>query len=196
MSNLFTRLLTAIRMLPQVTNQALRNRDTLVVFLGSMVVYTGIFLWAIGDLFLGFDAGLSLHVVDEPLSRMFEPGPGPYTYEGIAMIELGVLLLIFSPLNTALGGMLGVLVALNMALVYEIARRPRQCGLETGTAFAASFPALLAGSACCAPAIFLALGVTATGTLLALFAVLLPLAFLLLIGSLLFVTSKLTPELA
>lgn len=191
---MLARVITILRELPTETRRALARRDTFTVFAAVTLLYLGAFLWAIGDLFIDTGLDTSLLVVEDPLSRMFEPGPGTYTFEGIAMASGGVFLLIISPINIAIGGFLAVLVGLNMALVFEILRRPKRCGLETGTAMFSSVPALLAGSACCAPAIFLALGITATGTLLSVFELLLPLGVVLLISSLIYVGDKLVPK--
>lgn len=178
---------------PSVLSRALFRRDFLAVFVAVTLLYLLVFLWAIGDLFIQSGVGFGIEVVPEPLSRMFEPGPGTFTYEGIALISAGEVLLLFSPINVAIGLGISVLVGLNMGLTYLAIVQPKSCGLEASSGLFASIPALLAGSACCAPAIFLALGITATGSLLTVFSLLVPIGVVLLIGSLIYLAGQISP---
>jgi hypothetical protein len=54
----------------------------------------------------------------------------------------------------------------------------------------------LSGAACCGPVVLLAVGVQASGLLLSVFGVLVPLAAVLLLGSLLYVARSVDPTLA
>lgn len=170
------------------------RRDFLGVFTAVTLVYLLVFLWAIGDVFIQSGVGFSIEFVPEPLSRMFEPGPGTFTYEGIAIISAGEVLVLLSPVNVAIGLGISLLVGLNIGLAYLAITQPKSCGLEASTGLFASIPALLAGSACCAPAIFLALGITATGTLLTVFSLLVPIGVILLVGSLIYLAGKISPS--
>lgn len=179
---------------PSVLWGALFRRDFLAILASVTVLYLVVFLWAINDLFFQSGVGFGIEVVSDPLSQMFEPGPGTFTFEGVAMVSLGEALYLFSPLNVAIGLGLSLLVGLNLGLAYLAITQPKSCGLETSTGIFASIPALLAGSACCAPAIFLALGITATGTMLTMFSLLLPIGIVLLVGSLVYLAGKISPH--
>jgi len=147
-------------------------------------VYLATFLWAMADIAIRTSAGIGVTaVVDDPLSRMFVPGPGPYTHEPIALIELGVATFTFSPLNTALGLFIAGLVGLNLASTYLAITQPASCGIGATSGVFASVPALLAGSTCCAPVVLVALGIQASGILLTAFTWLLPLGVLTLLAS-------------
>ncbi|MFW6153021.1 MAG: hypothetical protein ACOC42_01540 [Halobacteriota archaeon] len=184
----------ALRQSPTAIRRALSHGDTWAVVALVTGTYLALFLWAIGDLFVQPTGSVGIDVVDDPLAVAVTSGPGPYTYEAIARLEAGVFLLLVSPLNVAIGLGLASLVGLNIGLVYEAYKRPASCGLEAGSAAFASIPALLTGSACCAPAAFIAFGITATGTLLTAFSLLLPLGVVLLLASLVYVGSHLVAE--
>lgn len=171
-----------------------RRRDTLSVFGLSVVGYLFAFLWMMQNVFVEFDAGFSLSVpVREPLARMFERSTGQYAFEPIAIVELGVITWLFSPLNTLIGLALAVLVGLNLALTYLALRQPKSCGIGATTGILASVPALLAGSACCAPIIVVILGLQISGLVLAAFTWLLPIGAAMLVGSLVYIAAKVDP---
>jgi hypothetical protein len=171
----------------------LRRPRTLLLFLAVTVAYLTAFLVVMQDFTFDFSVGFSSLFVAEPLSRMFEPGPGQYQYEAIAVLDLWIGTWVFSPINTAIGLFISVLVGLNLTLSYLAVTQPRSCGIETGTGVLAAVPALLAGSACCGPVIFLVVGIQASGILLTAFQWLLPAAALVLLGSLGFVASRVDP---
>jgi hypothetical protein len=101
-----------------------------------------------------------------------------------------------APLNTVLGLVLATLVGLNLAITYLAWRQPAACGLGASSAAAvAGLPALLSGAACCGPILLLIVGVQATGLLLTAFELLVPVATLLLVGSLLLVGRQVDPTL-
>lgn len=171
------------------------HRDGVAVFLGAVGGYFLLYSVAVGDLALSIPAGpVDVSVVDTPLSRLFE-SMGPFQYEPIAFVQLGVVDYLFAPLNAAIGIGLAVLVGLNLVVAYGAWRRPTACGLpesggaEGATGLLAGIPALLSGTVCCGPAILFVVGVQATAGLMAVFQWLLPVAVVLLIGSL-FVVSR------
>ncbi|WP_435178812.1 hypothetical protein [Halorussus sp. AFM4] len=156
------------------------------------VLYLIAYLVAVGHLTLG-GSGFNLLVVDQPLSRAFEP-IGYGQFEPIARLELPIATFLFSPVNTAIGLGLAGLVGINLALTYLAWRQPQACGLaSSSTGALAGLPALLSGAACCGPVVLLVLGIQASGVLLTAFNALLPIAALLLIGSLLWVSRKIDP---
>ena len=176
-----------------VSRGSLGRRDSAAVFLTATVAYLVTFLWAIQDLVLRPGAGVGVAtVVSEPFARMFETS-GPYTFEPIALLEIGVGTLQFSPLNTLLGAFIAALVGLNLALTYLAWTQPKSCGIGATSGLLASIPALLAGSACCAPVILVVVGIQASALLLSVFAVLLPASILLLLGSLVYVADMVDP---
>jgi len=176
-----------------LTRGLLGRPDTLALFLAVTVAYLTAFLVVMQDFTFDLGVGFSAFFVDEPLARMFEPGPGYYQYEAVGVLDVGVGTWVFSPLNTVIGLFVSVLVGLNLALSYLAVTQPRSCGIEAGTGALAAVPALLAGSACCGPVIFLVIGIQAGGVLLTAFQWLLPAAVLVLAGSLVFVAGKVDP---
>jgi hypothetical protein len=172
---------------------ALARRDSAAVFSLVSLVYLLGFLLAIGDLNVRPEAGLSMLVVDDPLSRMLEPGPGPFAYEGVATVDLLLVRYLLSPVNLAIGLGLSSLVGLNLALSYLAVTQPKSCGIGASTGVLASIPALVSGTACCAPVILLVLGIQAGAALLSVFVWLLPMGLLLLLASLAYVATKVDP---
>jgi len=171
----------------------LRRPGTLAVVLAVTALYLTAFLVVMQDFTFDPGVGFSSFVVDQPLDRMFKPGPGHYQYEPIAVLDVRIGTWVFSPLNTAIGLFLSVLVGLNLALTYLAVTQPKSCGIEAGTGILAAVPALFAGSACCGPVIFLVVGIQAGGVLLTAFQWLLPAATLLLLGSLVLVAGRVDP---
>ncbi|WP_331235979.1 hypothetical protein [Natronorarus salvus] len=172
---------------------ALARRDSAAVFSLVALLYLLGFLFAIGDLNVRPEAGLSLFVVDDPLSRMVEPGPGPFAYEGVATIDLLLFRYLLSPVNLAIGLGLSLLVGLNLALSYLAITQPKSCGIGTSTGVLASVPALVSGTACCAPVVFLVFGIQASAALLTVFVWLLPIGVVFLVGSLAYVSTEVDP---
>ena len=171
----------------------LRRPGTLAIVLVVMLGYLTVFLIVMQDFTFDLGVGFSSFVVDQPLDRMFEPGPGHYQYEPIAVLDIWIGTWVFSPLNTAIGLVISLLVGLNFALTYLAVTQPKSCGIGAGTGVLAAVPALFAGSACCGPVIFLVVGIQASGILLTAFQWLLPAAALVLLGSLGFVAGRVDP---
>ncbi len=174
----------------------LSQRDGLAVFFGTVVGYFVLYSVAVGDLARSVSPGeVGVSVVSDPLSRLFE-STGPFQYEAIAFIELGVVDYLFAPLTAAIGLGLAILVGLNLAVAYGAWRRPAAChlpdrgGANSATGVLAGLPALLSGTVCCGPAILLVVGVQATAGILAVFQWLLPVAVVLLVGSLVLMSRR------
>jgi hypothetical protein len=188
-----SRTLGSIRRTPAVIQGALHRRDGRGVLFVGTVTYLVVYLWAIQDLAFRRGVDVSVLVVDRPLQRMLESAPGAFSYEPIMLLEFGFGTFLFSPINTALGLGLALLVGINLALSYLAITQPKSCGLSAGSGVLAAVPALLAGSACCAPVVLIVLGITATGPILAVLPWLLPLGVVLLIASLVYVAGKIDP---
>jgi len=170
-----------------------RRLDSAGVFAGITLAYLATYLVVMNELTIDPSVGYSAFVVDQPLSRMVEPGPGPFQYEPIGVFDLWVGTWVFSPVNTAIGLAVAALVGLNLALSYLAVTQPRSCGLTAGSGLVAAVPALLASSACCGPVIFLVIGVQASGVLATTVGWLLPAGVVLLVLSLVHVAGKVDP---
>ena len=171
-----------------------RRRDSLAVLLTVTVAYLLVFLLALGDIVVHSEAGVSVFVAENPLSRAFRPAPGAFLFQPVALLELGVALWEFSPLNTLLGLAIAALVGLNLAFSYLAVTQPRSCGLSAGAGLVASVPGLLAGSTCCAPALLVVAGIQASGIVLTAFVWLLPVSLALLVGTLVYVAGMVDPD--
>lgn len=101
--------------------------------------------------------------------------------------------MLVSPLNLVIAVGVGFLVGLNLAYSYAAFREPA-CSTGDAAGLLAGVPALAAGGACCAPVVFVVLGVQATAGLLALQTLLLPASVLALVGSLVYVPRKVDHE--
>ena len=173
---------------------AARRRDSRLVFLVATLSYLVIYLATVGDLAVGGGAGgVSILVVDD-LSRAIASA-GFFRFGAIAVVGIGPITYLFSPLNAALALVLATLVGANVGLTYLGLIQPRACGLESSTGVLAGVPALLSGAACCGPTILLVVGVQASATIITGFQLLVPLALLLLVGSLLVIGRQVDPEL-
>jgi len=175
-----------------VVTTLLGRRDATLVLAGVSVCYLALYLIAIGRLVPG-GGTVGVLVVDD-LSMALR-STGTFTFEPIARVDLGLFSLLFSPLDTLLGLGLAVLVGLNLALFYLAWTQPAACGIEGASGALASIPALLSGTACCGPVLLIVLGIQASGLLLAVFDVLLPLAVVLLLGSVVLVGRNVDPTL-
>ncbi|MFA9427762.1 hypothetical protein [Natronorubrum sp. A-ect3] len=171
------------------TALVVRRADSLSVAVGVAIVYLAVFLWAIGDLAFRPDVAANLIVVDEPLVRMFDR-TGPASFEAVALLDTGVVRVLVSPVNVAIGLLIAGLVGLNLGLTYLAVVQPAACGIGAGSGLLASMPALLSGTVCCGPVILIALGIQASGLLLTMFAWLLPLGVGLMVLSLVYVSGR------
>jgi hypothetical protein len=146
--------------------------------------------YLVGLRHLGFGpSGYEVSVVSTPLTRAFRQ-VGPFQWEPVALIVAGPVELLVSPLNILLGGVLATLVGLNLAVSVVAWRGPSACRLGPGAGAAAGLPGLLSGFACCGPTVLLVVGVQASAGILALFQWLLPLTVVALLGTLLWVGSR------
>ena len=151
---------------------------TLALFLG--VGYLMLFLVALRDLTPGGDGFGFLRV---PWSRMFER-TGAVTFEPVAQFTVPGWTLLVSPLNLLIGGVLAGLAALNLVVTWIAFRQPAACRFNRSAGIFASLPALLAGSACCAPVLVLLLGLQLSSLMMSVFQVLIPLSAALLLVTL------------
>lgn len=150
---------------------------------GSGLAYLAAYLFMLGDLTFGRHADWGARLAANWSELWLRPR-SLFQFEGIAMIEGGFATLIVSPLNLLIAGILGLLVAANVHGALTLRQAPAQCSVSGSRAgLAAAVPALLAGGACCVPALLLLIGVPGLGAVAGLFGWLIPLAFGLLVAS-------------
>lgn len=166
---------------------ALGRSDGRAILVVVTVAYFA--LYAVGLQHLGLGVWrVELSIVENPLLRATRQ-IAPFQYEPIALIVFGPIEYLFAPVNALVGLFLGVLVGVNLAVSYVAWRGPRACRIGAGAGVAAGLPGLLSGVVCCGPAILLVIGVQASASLLAAFRWFLPIAVLLLVGTLLWIGS-------
>lgn len=171
----------------------LGRNDTKLVLASVTIGYLGLYLFAIGHI-TGGSGRFDLLIVPNALSRFFQPALGTFSFEPIARIQLGVIDYLVS-LNTLLGLAIALLVGLNIALTYLAWTQPAACGIGSSSAgVIAGIPALLSGAACCGPIFLIVIGLQATGLVLTAFELLVPIAVLLLLGSLVLVGRQVDPD--
>ncbi|WP_336339331.1 hypothetical protein [Haloarcula brevis] len=170
---------------------ALARRDGRTLFAAAGLAYFLLYLVGLGHLGLG-PPDYAVSVVSNPLTRAFRP-VGPFQWEPIALVVVGPVELLVAPLNLLLGGVLASLVGLNLAVSVVAWRGPSACRLGPGAGAASGLPGLLSGVACCGPTVLLVAGVQASAGLLSLFRWLLPISVAALLGTLLWVGSRVEP---
>lgn len=159
----------------------------------TTLAYLGTYLYAIGKLRFG-SVGVDLIVASDPAGRFLQQSFGTFTYEPIVLVRFVLVTYQFS-FNTVLGLLLAGLVGVNLGVSYLAWHNPAACGIGSRSAgIFAGIPALLSGAACCAPVIVLLVGIQLTSGLLMLFEALVPIAIILLLGSLVLVGRKIDPS--
>ncbi|QKG94218.1 hypothetical protein EXE43_01630 [Halorubrum sp. SS5] len=171
---------------------AIGRRDSAAVVAAVTVGYLLAYLWATGDLSLRTGVAPGVLVIDDPLGRLFAR-TGPASFGAIATVDTGIVRLLLSPVNVAIGAIVAGLVGINLGMTYLAVRRPTACGIGAGSGLLASVPALLSGTVCCGPVVLLAIGVQATAVVLTAFVWLLPIGVALLLASLAYVATKIDP---
>lgn len=171
---------------------ALSRRDAQGILVVTGALYLLLYLWGLGHLGVG-SGPREVIVVDDPLSRMTQ-AMAPFQYEPVAFVSIGGIDLLVAPVNLLIGLGLGVLVGVNLAVAWVAWRGPQACRIGPGAGAIAGLPAILSGFACCGPTLLLVLGMQATAATLAAFQWFLPLAVVLLIGTLLWVGRHVDPS--
>lgn len=110
----------------------------------------------------------------------------PFQFEAIGVMQGPFFTWLLSPVNLAIGLALGLLTGAQIALVGIARKCAASCGLSPVAGILSGLPGLLAGSACCAPLLFILLGIQLTASLVTLMGVMIPIAFVLLLGGLVF----------
>jgi hypothetical protein len=161
------------------------------VAVGITALYLVAFLFALQDISRGGD-GFSFLTAD--WTRMFDRR-GAFTFEPIARLTLPGLTVLVSPLNVLVGAVLAFLAGLNLAVTWVALRHPAACSFNRSAGVLASLPALVAGSACCAPAIVLILGIQVSSLFMSVFQVLVPVSLGVLLVTLKLILDRTNPEL-
>lgn len=143
-------------------------------------IYLLLFLVGLQDISAG---GIGFEFMAVEWQRMFDR-TGAVTFEPIARITLPGLTILLSPVNIAIGLTVAALAAVSLTVTWVAFRQPRACTFNRSTGIMASLPALLAGSACCAPAIVLILGLQVSSLFITVFQVLIPASIVLLVVTL------------
>ncbi len=141
------------------------------------------YLIVIGDLSLARTSGWH-GAVAAAWHEMWLKARSLVQFEAIAQLQAGRVVWLISPLNLAIASVIAALVAINIHGAIEIRRQPAACrpgGSSAG--LVAGLPALLAGGACCAPALIILLGLPALGAFAGLFGWLVPVSIALLVAS-------------
>jgi hypothetical protein len=167
---------------------ALGCRYGRTVALLTGAAYFVFYLVGIGHLGLG-PSGFEFSTVADPLARATRLR-APFQWEPVALAVVGPVELLVSPLNVTLGLLLATLVGVNLGVSLVAYRGPSACRLGPGAGAAAGLPGLLSGFACCGPTILLVVGLQASSTLLTVFQWLLPVTVVALVGTLLWVGTK------
>ena len=154
------------------------------------ILYLVAFLLAVQNLSI---PGGQIMVRGGNLSTMFRR-TGFLLFDAVAIVQTPLFTLLVSPLNILMGLVLSLFVGLNLTMSYIAWKQPRACSVNKATGTLGILPALLAGGACCAPSILLILGIQATATLITASQWMIPLAFVLLLGSLVWISQKTEPE--
>jgi len=173
--------------------KATERADARLVLVGSALGYFLLYLATVGDLAVGGSGALTVRTADD-LSRAFA-SVGFFRFDAVAIIGVAGVTVLLSPLNLLIGAALAGLVGANLSLTYLGLVQPKACGLEASGGVIAGVPALLSGAACCGPTILLVVGVQASATLITGFQFLVPIAVVLLIGSLLLIGRQVDPGL-
>lgn len=146
----------------RVLAKAIRPRRRLTAT--AVVIYLLLYLWAIQNLivtrrdFSGFVDIPSAQVVPNWTSRVFDQ-IAPFSYEPVVQIvPVNHVKLLLSPVNAGMGLLLGILVALNLALAIHLLRTALVCRRRAFTGLLGAIPGLFMGFACCAPTVALVLG--------------------------------------
>jgi len=155
-------------------------------FIAWMVAlaYLLVFQIAAGDMTLGGASRLSSIQLVENWQSLLLRMRAPFQFEAVAFVETPFLAWLISPVNISIGIMLGLLTGFQIALTRMARQCAAACGISPATGLLAGLPGLLAGSACCAPILFILLGVQITASLITLMGLMIPAAFFLLAGGL------------
>ena len=172
---------------------ALGRRDGQFAFLAVTVGYLFTYLWAIRHLTFSGTGGVDVFVVENPVPLALRQ-QSVFLFETVARIEVGPVVYLVGPVNILIGLSLAALVGVTLAVSIVSWRAPAACRIGAGAGASASLPGLLSGFACCGPQLLVVIGLQASAGLIAAMQWMVPVAVVLLIGTLLWVGSQVDPE--
>lgn len=179
-----------LRQTGHVTGRLLAQLRYRWLVLAITLVYLAVFLVSLQNI-TASSGPFSLIVVDP--AAMFRR-TGFLLFDAIAVLQTPLFTWLVAPLNIAMGLVLSFLVGLNLTLSWVAWRQPTVCSVHGSAGSVGLLPALLAGGACCAPTILLVLGIQASAALMTTIQWMIPLAFALLLGSLVWIAQKTQAE--
>jgi hypothetical protein len=180
-----SRVLSLLRRTGVAIRGALGRRDGKAISLGATLGYFALLEYVSTNLGAG-TGDFDVLVVSRPFEMMTRQ-TAPFQFEPIALLSLGPIEYLFSPLTAAISLGVASLVGVNLAVSYVVWRGPTACRVNPGVGALAGVPGLLSGFVCCGPTILLVIGVQASAALVAAFQWALPAAVVLLLASLLWV---------
>lgn len=172
--------------LRSVISASLRLRFARRLGIGAGLLYLVIYLMAIQNLVISgtdltrFVQVPSVVVASDWTSKVFRPIAAFYFESVAAIYPVNHLTIFLSPVNLAMGMLLGGLVAMNVAVAAHLIRTSRACGTRAYTGLVGALPGFLTGFACCVPTLALVLGTQFTVFLIAVRSYFFPLAVLAL----------------
>lgn len=164
----------------------LAEKRFLITALVALFAYLVLYLAAMQYLIVargGAESFLSLQIMPGWQDLVFRQR-APFLFEPMGALHLGPLVLFLSIPNLAIGLLLGVLVAANIAVSYYGFRASGMQGVRGLHALIGTIPALISGMACCVPTLILVIGLQLTATLAAAWSLLVPISAVLLLISL------------
>ena len=189
-------LVSVVRVTPSHLWDALRVRRYRLVAVAVGLLYLLLYLLALGDIDIA-TGGRYGRFGDVPAAELLSGWQerlfaerAPYLYEPVATLVLLPQLAFFVSVgNILLGSVLGLVLALNVALALHAATQVESCRRRVYTPALGVLPTFLMGFACCAPTFLLALGTNVAAAILPVFislrSLLLPLALGLMTAMLL-----------
>ncbi|WP_251021557.1 hypothetical protein [Streptomyces sp. ISL-98] len=172
------------------------RRHRRVALAATALVLVG-YLFSIGDLAVSASGRFTGVPVFQSAPGQLFHARGPYLFEPVLALHPTAHVAVFvSPVNLLLGAVVAALVGCNIAVAGLAARQAASCRRTRYARLLGVLPAFLLGFACCVPTFLLVLG---AGTAAALLPVLIPLrpvfyplTLVLLIGTLVWGTSRLS----
>lgn len=155
------------------------------------LLYLVVYLFAIQNIIVSPGSDLqrfvdvpSIQVAPDWTSKVFKQIASFY-YEPVAAIyPINYVTLLVSPLNIAMGTLLGALVGTNVAVAVYVVSRAKACRRRAFTGLLGALPGFLTGFACCVPTVALVLGAQFTVAMVGLRSYFFPFALLALVLSL------------
>lgn len=171
-----TQVQDVIRGLPHIP----RYKRTLTL---TTLIFLAVFLAATQQVSLTDKAGLDATTASQPWQTMLQR-TSLFQFQPVLQVRAAWLSFLINPFNAVIAAALSVLVGYNLAITHAAIRDPAACDVSPAQGVIAALPGLIGGSACCAPIILLILGVQVGSAALTVFSYLLPVAYALLIGNL------------